>query len=695
MFFTVLLGCVATATAQTAQSDVQATLDALDSWLAESDNGPGWHAYLKTDQLQEQLNQGEQADAEILQQQLDLYSGSNSGLRKPRFKDVREALEAWIDELKLPAKDALADQAKAAAEDLTPVDPEQLAQAKQRLESATEQFDRYIKRGGEAKEAGWKAFLRWDDLIDELKQESPSQEKLVQSWALLASDAPGLSYAEFTRLRDALGEFVALNEYFADEQNAIENLPDRLAKFSANANEQTTADLGQTLGWLERSKQADDVVQGLRRHYAKPNLYMDVSSALVVYGFASDVDETDPISNYSNGNSTSGTGHTIGKITAALTPNGSRGEVTVSMDGQIDSKTRTNNSQGVSFNTNGVTTIDAEKLVYFTPDGLRDNPAEAHCVTDNTTFNIRATSAQVESIARQRIAERERSSEYESARRAESQVETKLNSRVREQLQDANERVERDFFGPMARRGVKPRFNKFNSTSETLYQRMILAAPEHLAAPNNPPDLKVDGDVVTRVHASWLNNLADISLRGSLLTDVGLAEALEQWRGDVPKELQVTDESEPWDITYAARRPLWIELDKDSLRVTLRGQRFTARDRVMNEAMHISANYKVKRAGGKISLVRDGEVEVSFPEQGEKLSVRYVTMRRFWQTKFSALFTEEFDELDLRLRGAWESAGPLKLTALGVRNDGWIGLAWKMPEPQAGDGAAEQAAAVD
>ena len=686
------LGCIialalvvpAGAQAQTGRIDTHAAFEAMNAWLSTSEvHGPGWQAYLQVEKLEAELDKGDKADLEVLQSQLDLYSGSASGLREREFTDVRDALRRWIDELKLPAQDELTAKAEEATAELTPIEEEKLTTAKEQLVAAVDSFDRYIERGGEAKAQGWKSFLLFDDLAAELEEESPDTDRVVRTWGLLSGDTPGLSYREFTQLREALRNYLEVAEYFADEEVELANLPAQLKAFRKEASEENKAKLGLTLAWLDQTKQAEDLVAGIRRHYAKPNLFVEVSESLATYGFAEKVDQTDPISNYSNGNSTSGSGHTVADVTASLSPNGSRGQITLHMVGDINSKTRTNNSQGVSFNTKGITTIDATKEVFFTERGLTSENANARCVTDNTNYNLQATSAQVENIARQRIAESERSTEYRAARRAEQKVESDLNSRIGKQIRDANDRMERDFFGPIARRGVEVPYNQYHSTSDTLYQRMILAAPEHLAASNDPPEIKADGDVLARAHASWVNNYADISLRGSLMTDVSLAKALEDWRGEVPEDLQVTEDSEPWDITFASRRPIWLECSKDEVRITLRGQRFTARDRVMEESMHISATYKVQRGGGKISLAREGDVEVTFPDQGDRLPARMIATRNFWRTKFSALFAEEFKELDLNLRGAWETAGPLKLTALGVHPDGWVGLAWTMPEQPA------------
>jgi hypothetical protein len=665
--------------AQVAPDEVRGTLDSLSAWLATSDRGATWHEFLRTSQLEEQLAQGRNADKAKVEEVLAVYSSNTPGLSNAHFRAVRDALQAWVDELSLPPQDALAEMAATAAESFQPIEPEQLAEAKEELEKQAAQFESFIQRGGPDREEGWKTFLRWDDFQEELSADAPRLHVLTQIWGILASDQPGLENSRFVALREALRNYVELAEVLDGEKHALSALPQALETYVKQSNEQSAADLGLLLGWLERTGQGDDVVQAIRHHYSQPNFFVRGSERLATYGFVEDVNEPERINEYRDGNQITGNSVTTGKTTASLVPNGKQGEIVVHMDGVANSRTQSYNPNGVWVNTTGVTQIDANKSVFFNDKGISTAPAVARCETDNTVTSIRANSAQVESVARQRVAQNHRSNELRAARASEDRVERNLNQRVGDDVREANLDLQENFYAPMARRGIIPRLIKYRSSDTSLFGTQILAAPEHLAASGPVPSFDAQGDVVAQVHASWINNLADAMLRGAVMSDIGVAETLKEWRGEVPEELQVTDTTQPWDITLATRRPFWVEIGDNTLKITLRGDRFTAGDRTQNERMNIWASYKVQRDGDQIKLVRDGDVHVEFPDQGEKLSVRFVTLRRFWQTKFNAMFEPEFDDLSLRLRGAWESAGPLELHTLKAGKDGWLGLAWDMP----------------
>lgn len=665
--------------AQVATDEVQGALDALNVWLATSDRGPNWQAFLRTPELQEELAKGRGADKAKVEEILAVFSGTTPGLSNPHFRAVRDSLRPWIDELSLPAQDTLAELAATAAAEFKPVDPEKLTAAKERLKSQATQFENFIKRGGEEREAGWKTFLRWEDLQEELAEEQPRLKVITQVWGLMVGDQPGLENHHFVELREALRNYVELAEVLESDEHALSALPQDLDVFVKTPDEKTTADLGMSLGWLQRTNQGADVVKAIRHYYAQPNFFVRGSERLATYGFAEDVNETERINENRDGNDITGTGVTTGKTTATLVPNGKQGEVVVHMEGVTNSRTQSYNPNGVWVNTTGVTNTEADKSVFFNDEGISSAPAVAHSNTKNTVTSIRANSSQVESVARQRVADNHRSNELRAARASEDRVERNLNNRVGKDVREANADLQKNFYGPMARRGITPQLIKYRSNENHLFGVQILAAPEHLAASGPPPSFDAQGDVVAQIHSSWINNLGDAMLRGGVMSDVNVAETLKEWRGEVPEELKVTEESQPWDITLATRRPFWVEIGDDTLKITLRGDRFNAGDRLQNERMHISASYKVQRDGDKIKLVRDGDVQVEFPDQGEKLSVRFVTLRKFWQTKFNAMFEPEFDDLSLRLRGAWEKAGPLQLHTFKASKDGWLGLAWDMP----------------
>jgi hypothetical protein len=678
------------ALAQTGADDLRGALSKLDSWLGSSDHGPTWRAFLKSDALAVELEKGGQADKEVLAGVLKQYQAKESGLNRQQFADVRQAIQAWIAELNLPAADTLGELANTAAPELKPVDPEKLVQAKKQLEDVLKQTDSSLKRGGQEREAGWKEFFKWDRLQEELQAEKPNLDRVTQVWASLASEQPGVDHPKFIQMREALRNQMELQEILGDENNALATLPEKLKAYQENANEGSSAALGNILGWMDRTKQNGDLVKAVRHHFAKPNLFVESSDRLVLFGMDQPVDEKARVSDYQEGTSINGNSHTVGDIKAKLVPNHKRGEINVHMTGKMNASTVGYNNNGVTIRSSGVTSIEADKPVYFVESGMQDAPAVARCRTRNTVHSVSATSGQVESIARQRIAENHSSNEQRAARRAEDQIERQLNDRVRKQVSDANKRFQDDFFAPLARRGVTPRLVKNRSTDTQVLTTMILAAPEHLAAPNEPPAMTTEGDMRARIHVSWFNNLGDILMRGSVMTDEGLAKTVEEWRGEVPEELKITEDSDPWNIVFASRRPLVVAVGDDTISITLRGARFTARRSTMNEPMNILANYKIHRNGGGVKLIREGDVAVEFPEQGDSLSPRYLALKSFWQTKFGGLFPPEMDDLSLKLRGNWEKAGPLKLTGLAARENGWIAAVWVMPPDAEGEPAAQR-----
>ncbi len=492
---------------------VQGSFDAMNAWLDGSEHADGWRDYLKTDELRQQLELGDDADVDILKEHLQRYSGGTAGLYKVRFRDVRDSLRLWIGELELPAESELGDIATKAVDNVYPINPSRLQSAQSQMESSGRSLDNFLRQGGVEKEEGWKNFLKWNDYSEALAQDPIDYPTLVRVWAITASDTPGLQYSQFANYREGLRRYLELREFFDDEDSALVNLPDRLAAYQDEPNEQTAAELGQTLGWFARTSQHSNVVKSIHRHYSKPNLFANFSERLVIHGFTQDVDENEAVNSYLNGNSTEGDAHTAASITAQLSPNGRNGEVIVSMDGNIESTTKNTAGNGATYDTTGKTTIDAEKPVLFTQRGITGQASEVKCEAEHETSNIEASSPQVEDALRQRLDNSKQQREFQAARRAEQQVKADLDSRVNERVQDANDQLEQDFFLPMMRRGVRPRALQYSSTSDRLYQFMTIAAPEHLAAPSDPPEVDLEGDVVARVHTSWLNNFADISLR--------------------------------------------------------------------------------------------------------------------------------------------------------------------------------------
>src|SRR5262245_33412347 len=74
----------------------------LLAWLAPSEHGPGWRAYLQTDELERQMALGWRADRRLVHNIAARYAAEQAGLEMPGFQAVRGPLEAWLEDLSLP-----------------------------------------------------------------------------------------------------------------------------------------------------------------------------------------------------------------------------------------------------------------------------------------------------------------------------------------------------------------------------------------------------------------------------------------------------------------------------------------------------------------------------------------------------------------------------------------------------------------
>jgi len=92
------------------------------------------------------------------------------------------------------------------------------------------------------------------------------------------------------------------------------------------------------------------------------------------------------------------------------------------------------------------------------------------------------------------------------------------------------------------------------SINTELIAAVIQANDFQLGAPDAPPKLSADRDVAVAIHESFVGNLAEAAIAGDTLTDEQLANLVEKLTGRVPDELKITQEKDPWSITFPASR---------------------------------------------------------------------------------------------------------------------------------------------
>jgi hypothetical protein len=253
-----------------------------------------------------------------------------------------------------------------------------------------------------------------------------------------------------------------------------------------------------------------------------------------------------------------------------------------------------------------------------------------------------------------------------------------MDEEAAELLQQANDLFSEKFRKPLVRRDAFPKTLRINTTDEALLITALETCSDQLGAPNDPPALNDKYDLAVRVHESLVANSTQAVWGGVTLTDERLQEIAFNLTGSIPDELAVSEENDPWSITFASERPIEVRFDDQGLSVWIRGTRFTRGDQEIKRSLEIAAKYRVEKGAHGVKLTRLGDVEVNFAKSNTRQSVQQVAMRTFMKKKFEQLFKAEVVSEGLALGGRWQKVGKFRLQQLQC-DDGWLVMAWKQP----------------
>lgn len=586
-------------------------------------------------------------------------------------KSARQGLEKIAEQLRQGGPDFVAWPASVKTE------------RHQRLHEAMEDLEVLLKRSGEDREQGWKQYLRWEAVQEQMSADEPDVRKLQPVLSQFYRNENGLEMNQFTGVRDTLRDYMnAL--VFEDAERAtkthaaqLAELGKRLDAYLKQPNGEDAWAIGRGLGWLTRSNQAPEMQTRLHALFGHDNLVLQASRRFVEISGSSEVEDTTDITDYILGTSIKGVAETKGKITLETVPDEDRVSIDIRLKGETTSK-NVGTNRGVVIYNRGVTQIDAFKRIYFSSEGIQSDPAKAECTTDSTIDSIAAKSQIMQRIAWKRVGKTKQRANSIASRHAETRVEESVDDQASEMLANASETYQEQFRKPLIRRDGFPKTLIAQSTAEALKIQLKQLGRFQLAAPVAAPTLEGPQDLALQLHESLVRNLSETALAGVTLTDEGLEALLRDAGAEVPEELQVSADRESWSITFSSARPIAVDFRKNLVTIAIRGRRFTQGDRNITDPIRIAATYRVEKVGTGSKLTRDGEVAVDFIGR-KTLNARQVAFRTVLRRKFGALFKPEFASEGLQLPGSMENLGPLEVGQLSSEN-GWFVLSWKIPE---------------
>jgi hypothetical protein len=575
----------------------------------------------------------------------------------------------------------LVELARAAKARFQPLPADHAAKAKAQLRQAIQRLELALRRGSSKNAQRWKEYLQWDQMMAELaKSEGPDVRQLSGIAAKYYQDHGSLELPVFTQVRDDLAAYLAALATAGDSrlaenyQGQLDALIEKLPQYDANPTTESRQQIGQLLGWLENAGQSSSLVAAVRQRNWKPNLYAEISERLVSQGMGEAVSEETDVRDCILGTSIFGRAAMCGRTHVRLIDHPDTANVQVVLTGSVRS-TNVGYNRGVRIFSRGVTDVEAIKPVYLDPIGFTTGQSTAVCATDSVIDDIVAKRGMVERIAWKRAARSKTEAEQIGSEHAEERIATRMDERAEETLAEARESYENKFRRPLLRRGEFPQDMKFRTQRGFLKVVWRQASSVQLAAQSVPPSIAGQHDAAVRVHESMVSNFSRAMIGGVTLTDKKLVEILQKNKGEVPEALRLSDDKEPWSITFAANDPVNAVFSDNTIRFAIRGRRFQLGERTVSNTLELSAVYTMEKTPEGARLVRQGDVSVDYIDLRRKPSPEQIIVRTVMREKFEALFVPEFNTKGITLPGRWENAGKLHLEHIAAQN-GWLSLAW-------------------
>ena len=666
---------------------VYSCLARQDAWLAESAEGPSWDAYLMTDVLREALA-APSVDKRVLAAVLARYKNPIPGVSAGPFVATRGALTRLADELRVPLTMRWAEQANASTMLTSGFTDSEVAAAKRRAIASQGNFTRYLDSAESAQRDGWKQFLKWEDLENQLGAEEPDWQVMDEVVRQFFDGYPGLEFPEFVNTRENLRKYVYLGKLADSDEDAAKSvnqylhaLSDALEKYDADPTTRNAAEVAAIADWLEGINRDLGIAHHWRSVHAAPNIFMYVSEELLSRRFSRPVQDTGPVNEMILGTHVRGTAFTTGQITTDLVPNSQAAQLDILFHGS--SQTRSLGRQKpVTIRSTSVANLVARKPLYLYPRDVSAGPATASSSLNSTIHGItpdaRLGRRLIERIAWKRALQQKPQADRIAAGRAARRLEKSLDEQTQELITSARSQLRSQFQGPVNSRGLIPEAIQTMSTNTHLVVKAKQAGRGQLSSANRPPAQRPANEVVLQLHESAFNNTAEKGIAGLTLTDERIASLVSELTGEVPEQLQIKPEDQPWSISFDWKQPVTVEFRDQMVTINVRGRRFTNGERVLNRVMEMSATYLMQTMPDQgVILTRQGDVEVTFPGMAEdaRLRAQDRVFKTLMESKFTDLFRPVIEGEGFMLPGRFSELGRIHLKHLSTE-DGWLSLGW-------------------
>lgn len=594
-----------------------------------------------------------------------------------------------------------------------PATAEDLAAAREDLQSALDKLDRKLARWPESGPP-WRAYLGWPQIEEQLAAGAAADPaQLAALAARFTRGHRGLELPVFAevglRLEVLRSVLLAYQDAAAAAQTYEQQLDQIASLVGVAATDWTreqAAALGAALAWLEERGQAEGLVEALRDTYSTSNLRVRAHADLLRQALGREVDSTEPVRDVILGTQIYGTGRTLGQVDVELVPCSDRAMFDLVFEANNDSRSKGYNGPVVIWSL-GDTDLHARQRLAIDESGLSAGEPATDAQTDTTITGIGThrrglLGRLIRRIAARKAAQQQSLAEAIAADHAAQRLAERYGDESASLIARANRQYREKVVFPLRRWGAYPRLWRTRTSDAVLSASLLHDEGARLAATLPAPEWEADPWLGVRLHESFVNNFAFDLLAGRTLTKERTEELAIQILGEVPEELrrdpddeeagdeedeEDSPEEKDWSITFDAAAPLSLQIDADFLVLTIRGERYTSGQKKY-EAMNVTARYQLQVTDGRLIATRAGDLEIlppNFDPERDRFGVRQTVLRNLLRRRFGKLLKPEIVIEHLQFEGDLARIGRLGV-AQATTGQGWLALGWN---PVAGPAAEE------
>lgn len=553
-------------------------------------------------------------------------------------------------------REALLDAVQSAQDNLDPDRLPDLESARARLLESIDDVKSHLDRStGEENRNAWLAYLDMDPLVEAIDSEAAPANLIKEARILhgrLIGTSPGLEMPAVMALRRSVDHFSEAI-LFSNPDPSIANLKRQLQVLSKML--QTVDDcpspdqfnsISQLVAYLNASGQAPQAVQVFRDTFDQPNVAIMIGSTLINEAIGRSVVRKRPVRDCILGTRLVGNALLTGDVRATLIPSDGTARVGLRLQGTVETK-NTGYNGPVRLKTSSFAKIISDRVMIIDANSIQFEEISTQADLSTTIDRIDHKLALVRAIAKKQAARKKPAADRIGERKLREQVSSQFTSESNE-VNPVTPTELLDRAEPMLNRLSLTRPTQFwSSTEEAISVASVLRNPDQLASAVQRPNLAQPFSLAIQIHESAIENAFTAILAGRTLNEKRLEELLANV--SIKNEDEEEETESPFEISFSRSRPVIFEARSQSLRLGLRGTRFTQGNRApLVKPIEITATYEpASNQDGKLVMRRADQVSVDFPNA--RLTLGEVGLKRVIQKEFDQIFPQEILEQNPRI----------------------------------------------